>query len=1099
MTEQEKFRQYFDYILQNPSNENEFEVRFGTKGTPISKIDFDNITQKLLSQNFVLQERDNYSLKIFTNYLDRNTGKTKTSNIRTEINGLHNIQKYCKSGSINGDSSYQKAVKFLQKKRKFVNNEILKPIDFTEYNFRVSLQEENYLDRNKSAVVKKLINDWDNSKKTFRLLKRSSFVHKDYPVSIDLSIVKSSKVNSRNFPIATYNFEESELVNQVENYEVEIELSNKKIDNSAFLKLKNVIKVILSGLQQSNFPIKLSEKNSILEQYKNIIFKNNEFKGKLLPKHFIGLSSISLELDNLTKHVDENTPSIVENYSVTDKADGLRKLLYVSNEGKVYLISMNMDVQFTGLVTENKDYFESILDGEHVTEDKMGNYINYYLIFDAYFIKKKDLRSMPLYDKTNDNRLYFAHDFIKNIKVKSVVKEESNKNTLKIKVKEFLVSSKDSSIFEQCKIILDKEKDGMFNYEIDGLIFTPVNRGVGIEVGKDPINKKITWNESFKWKPPELNTVDFLISTQKDENGKDVVHNIFEDGISNEVNEQLTQYKTLVLRVGFDENKHGFVNPCMDMINDNYEIKKDKDNRTNYKPAPFYPTNPYIEKANLCNIILKNNDLGDKIMYTENGKEVVQDNTIVEFKYDSSKPFGFNWIPIRVRYDKTREYKKGLPNYGNAYHVAQSVWRSIHNPVTESMITTGKNIPIDTTNLEVYYNRKGTKSETRGLRDFHNMYIKRKLISSVSKRGDSLIDTSVGKAGDLYKWIHAKLSFVLGLDISQDNIENKLDGACARYLKTKQKNRDIPKMLFLQGNSMLNIKSGKACYSDRGKKIIDALFERGPKDEKALGKGVYKNFGIAKDGFNVVSTQFALHYFFENKETLNAFLRNVSECCKVGGYFIGTCYDGKKIFRLLQNKKEGQSISKRKNDRKIWELEKLYDHSSFKDDVTSLGYAINVYQESINKKFKEYLVNFNYLTSLLEDYGFTRLTSEEASELNIPHSVSSFEDYFIQMENEMTINEELENEIGKSLNMSSEEKFVSFLNNCFVFKKIRNVDTINVEQIMTNESSQEVEDENKKSKKLQESSEKIKKRTKNKSRKLNKKIKLVIKENEDEN
>ena len=253
------------------------------------------------------------------------------------------------------------------------------------------------------------------------------------------------------------------------------------------------------------------------------------------------------------------------------------------------------------------------------------------------------------------------------------------------------------------------------------------------------------------------------------------------------------------------------------------------------------------------------------------------------------------------------------------------------------MITSGNNIPIDTTNLEVYYNRKGTKSQTRGLRDFHNMYIKRKLISSVSKRGDSLIDTSVGKAGDLYKWIHAKLSFILGLDISQDNIENKLDGACARYLNTKQKNRNIPKMLFLQGNSMLNIKSGKACYSDRGKKIIDALFERGPKDEKSLGKGVYKNFGIAKDGFDVVSTQFALHYFFENKETLNAFLRNVSECCKVGGYFIGTCYDGKKIFRLLQNKKQGEIISKSKNNRKIWELEKLYDHSSFKDDVTSIG------------------------------------------------------------------------------------------------------------------------------------------------------------------
>ena len=44
----------------------------------------------------------------------------------------------------------------------------------------------------------------------------------------------------------------------------------------------------------------------------------------------------------------------------------------------------------------------------------------------------------------------------------------------------------------------------------------------------------------------------------------------------------------------------------------------------------------------------------------------------------------------------------------------------------------------------------------------------------------------------------------------------------------------------------------------------------------------------------------------------------------------------------------------------------MYDHSSFEDNETSLGYAINVYQESINKKFKEFLVNFNYLTILLE-------------------------------------------------------------------------------------------------------------------------------------
>ena len=35
--------------------------------------------------------------------------------------------------------------------------------------------------------------------------------------------------------------------------------------------------------------------------------------------------------------------------------------------------------------------------------------------------------------------------------------------------------------------------------------------------------------------------------------------------------------------------------------------------------------------------------------------------------------------------------------------------------------------------------------------------------------------------------------------------------------------------------------------------------------------------------------------------TLNGFLRNVSECCKVGGYFIGTSYDGTKVFRALES------------------------------------------------------------------------------------------------------------------------------------------------------------------------------------------------------
>ena len=63
------------------------------------------------------------------------------------------------------------------------------------------------------------------------------------------------------------------------------------------------------------------------------------------------------------------------------------------------------------------------------------------------------------------------------------------------------------------------------------------------------------------------------------------------------------------------------------------------------------------------------------------------------------------------------------------------------------------------------------------------------MIKSVANNGDTLIDMSVGKAGDIQKWLDSNLSFVFGIDYSKDNIENKMDGACARYIKTKRKKR----------------------------------------------------------------------------------------------------------------------------------------------------------------------------------------------------------------------------------------------------------------------------------------------------------------------
>ena len=173
----------------------------------------------------------------------------------------------------------------------------------------------------------------------------------------------------------------------------------------------------------------------------------------------------------------------------------------------------------------------------------------------------------------------------------------------------------------------------MFEYETDGLIFTPIDKSVG-STKLGILEKNKTWNLSFKWKPPEYNTIDFLITTKKDKNGNDLIVNNFVEGNSDSVK----QYKVIILRVGFSEKSHGFLNPFIDVIEDNIGGEtKDRDNFNDYKPAPFYPTNPTPSyKIHNCYLplIKKVNTL---TMFTEDGNQEIEDNMIVEFRFDKNK------------------------------------------------------------------------------------------------------------------------------------------------------------------------------------------------------------------------------------------------------------------------------------------------------------------------------------------------------------------------------------------------------------------------------------------------------------------------------
>ena len=1083
---------YVDNSMRRTFDVNhEFEIRFGTKGIkPLTKNDYDNVIKVLKSLGFAsFNPSGLFSLRAKCEFLDSSTGRFKMSDIRTEIEGLSAIEKYCKSNDIK--TVYKElphSIKFLNK-RPYVTPEktMVRPVNFDDFNFRASYAIEETATK---GVENYILENWRKSKKEFRYLNRVTFRHPEYPVLVDLSIVKSGNTSkdSRGFNHITpvYTLEESNVFNNKETYEIEIEVDNRYIgetrtyqSSEAIVTLvRKVIKFVLSGLQGTMYPVSYNEQEEVLRDYMKMIWKEEyEPHRRITTYNFIGPSPITLQLTNVAP-IDENstTPNIRKDFVVTEKADGERHLMYISNLGKIYLISSNMDVKFTGARTTNKDCYDTLFDGELVKYDKNGKFINLYAAFDIYFHKGKDIRHYTFVLTENESDVYKSRYYLLE-KLKTVLNPISILETrpesiftnanqkefsshyngavmspIRFEVKKFYPMSSKQTIFDGCKLILERDKQGLFEYEVDGLIFTHEFYGVGSNViGKAGPKTKVTWEHSFKWKPPHYNTIDFLVTTIKSPNGEDIIHNLFEDGVSSKKYIQFNQYKMLELRCGFSEKNDGFVNPCQDIIDDKlpeYKPRFEDKQSNDYFPKRFYPTEPYDVNAGLCKILLKDDDAGALQMFTKN-KEIITDNTIVEFAYNINGQDGWNWEPLRVRYDKTSKLLRGEREYGNSYRVCNENWKSIHpnGRITEDMLMTGQGIPEITVSEDVYYNTPAGKMKTESLKKFHNLYVKKLLINGVSKRGDTLIDFACGKGGDLPKWIASNLSFVFGIDISPDNLENRLDGACSRYLSLRKTNKHMPYALFVNGNSAFNIRDGSAMLNDKAKQVTAAVFGNGPKDPEVIGKGVSRQYGIGDSGFNVSSCQFAIHYFFESPDSLLGFLKNVTQCTKLNGYFIGTSYDGKIIFNELKKIKRGESIQITEEGKRIWEIIKDYGSDNFEDNSSSIGYKINVYQDSINQYISEYLVNYDYFDRLMDAYGFKLISKDEATDMGLPSGTGLFSELFINMLDEIKRNKFKETMFGEAPNMTSFEKKISFLNRYFVYKKIRevNIDKLQLE------------------------------------------------------
>lgn len=945
--------------------------------------------------------------------------------LRFQIVGAGAIQDYCQTGDIT-----KVPFTVIRKVRCNQKGKDDDHVDLVDYGVRIKIRREENLDRRDARVVE-VLGKWARTPKRFRYMRRYTYIGPENSgLRFDLSMVRESAKDSRGDFIGAESFKMADIMRKPLKYEIEVE-ADRTAGTKTFESSKGIINgvsLLLQGLQRSYALVRRVVAQEIVE----LLAVATETR----PRTFPGPQPATLERANIAMEAEAGVPNIrFGDYNVTDKADGLRTLLVVSKTGRIFLVDSSSRVYATGLQLDpalSVQYKGTVLDGEWVRHDKKGNQVCLYYAFDIFTTEGRSVSGLPfMLPESEECRIAYMK---KTVGVLSTAKQSvvdiPASHGLIISMKTFYSTGagEPGAIFRDAAACLDASMSPDNMYYTDGLIFTPNSEPMP-KTGK-------TWAAQLKWKPAHDNTIDFLVAIEQEQKGE-----VSEDRIGYKYNEdekQMIKHKTLRLFVG-GKSSQVFREP-REAILYGKALPESVDSEE-YQPVEFRPLEPADTSASICHIALNSGasdpvegageDIGVKpeaILCTRS-KDPITTNCIVEMAYHPEKQAGWRWEPIRVRWDKTERLQTG--EYGrtmNADWVADGIWASIHNPVTEDMIRTGGLSEEVADERPVYYKaKKAAKRDTfivRKMNLFHNIYIKSEiLLQKTLRKSDNLMDLGCGRGGDIKKWLMNGVGWVFGVDYNLENLTLPKEGIYGRYLDLKIINKGaVPPMVFVQGDITRNIKDGSAAMTDLDKHITTALYDNGPKMDTPPAVETLR--GFAGRGFDVVSCMFAIHYAFKDRDSVDGLLSNISDNLKVGGYFIGCCFDGDSIYKLLADLPEGGLKTGSEKGADIWSIKRSYPETT--EDVllaseAGLGKAIDVFYYSIGEEHREYLVSFEYLKKRMAELGCELLNPAELSAMGLNKSTNMFGE-----SHKMT---------GSSYVMSKALKDFSFLNRWFIFRR----------------------------------------------------------------
>ena len=189
-------------------------------------------------------------------------------------------------------------------------------------------------------------------------------------------------------------------------------------------------------------------------------------------------------------------------------------------------------------------------------------------------------------------------------------------------------------------------------------------------------------------------------------------------------------------------------------------------------------------------------------------------------------------------------------------------------------------------------------------------------------------------------------------------------------------------------------------------------------------------FNIEPETVDIIICNFAIHYIIINDEKLLNLIKLLNNYLKPGGRFIFTCFNGYKIFKLLENSNEWNSYDDNNNLK--YSIKKLYNSNN----LLNTGQKIDVLLPLSNSYYTEYLVNLDYVFDIFNENNFVSELS-----LSFENFLDSFKIDNNKMFNDLS-NIDIEYTILYKVNIIKKKRF----KNNIVIKS-------NIEQLFYNKNS----------------------------------------------